>query len=51
MMRNLAPHLGQAREFAAQTLRINRALARFEWRRKSFGSGPEAATEVMPAAD
>ena len=38
MIRNRPPHLGQASGSAAQTLRINRAQARFEWWRKSSAS-------------
>ena len=52
MIRNRPPHLGQASGSAAQTLRINRAQARLQWRRKSSGSGlgAETATGVMPGA-
>jgi hypothetical protein len=50
MIRNRPPHLGQASGSAAQTLWINRAQARWQWRRKSSGSasGAETATGVMP---
>ena len=53
MIRNRPPHLGQASGSAAQTLRINRAQARLQWRRKSSGSGSGAETAtgvILPAA-
>jgi hypothetical protein len=49
IMRNSPPHLGQVRGFTSETLRMRRAQARPQWRRKSScpGSGEDAGSGVM----
>ena len=51
MMRNGPEHLGHTSGSADQTLRINRAQARLQWRRKSScsASGKKPAAGVRAA--